>query len=109
MAYQEIRELLKLGIVRPIRRKRTRSYVLVDLRAKKLTREDLLDLAKIIKAKGYIRNEDAREIFRCSRQTAIRKLKELIKEGFLEQEGKKGRGVKYRPTPAFTKATETTH
>jgi len=109
LAYQEIRELLKLGILNPIRKKRTRSYMLVDLQAKKLIREDLLDLAKIIKGKGYITNEDARRIFGCSRPTAIRKLKELIKEGLLEQEGKKGRGVKYRPTSAFTKATEMTH
>ncbi|MCK4450723.1 MAG: winged helix-turn-helix transcriptional regulator, partial [Anaerolineae bacterium] len=97
LAYREIQEMSRMGIVARPSGRYSRTYFVVEPAASKPIPDDLTSILDILSARGYVTNKDLRQAWGISRATAWKRAKELVTEGFLRQEGEK-RGTRYYPT-----------
>jgi len=73
-----------------------RTYLVVEPSEPFPIPEDLQAIADTLSKKGYVANEDLRALWGVSRFVAWRRVKKLVEEGFLRQEGEKS-GTRYYP------------
>ncbi len=95
-ASKDIKDLIRKGIVR-LTKKGGRVYEVVGYK-KEISNSippEFRKVLPVLKTKGYIKNQDVREIFKISRIQAYRLLGKWVKMGFLQAEGK-GRSARYR-------------
>ena len=97
LAYREIQEIIGLGTVTRPSGRYGRTYSVVEPVTARPLPDELALILDTLSTQGYVTNQDLREAWRVSRTTAWRRVKELITEGFLRQEGEK-RSVRYYPT-----------
>lgn len=97
LAYREIQDMIRLGIVARPSGPYGRTYLVVEPSAVKLLPHDLTSILDALANQGYVTNQDLRRAWGVSRSVAWQRAKEMIKEGFLRQEGEK-RGTRYYPT-----------
>jgi len=95
-ASKDIRDLTHRGIVK-LERKGGRIYQLIDREKSsgmpKIPQE-FLQIKPLLSGKGYVRNEDVRQVLGVSRAQATRLLQDWVATGFLALLGK-GRGARY--------------
>ena len=97
LAYREIQEMIKVGIVTRSAGRYGRTYLIVEPSEPFPVPEDLQAIADTLSEKGCVANEDLRALWGVSRFVAWKRVKELVEEGFLRQEGEKS-GTRYYPT-----------
>ena len=97
LAYHEIQEMIRLGIVGRRSGQYSRTYLVVEPATAKPMPTDLPPILDILFTRGYVTNQDLREIWGVSRATAWKRVKEFVAGGFLRQEGDR-RGARYYPT-----------
>lgn len=97
LAYREIQEMIRLGIVARPSGRYSRTYFVVEPAEAGPLPDSLNSLLDVFSTQGYVTSQYLRETWRVSRSTAWRRVKELVAEGFLRQEGEK-RGTRYYPT-----------
>jgi len=97
LAYHEIQEMIRLGIVRRRSGQYSRTYLIVEPSAPSLLPQELAVIVDILYSKEYIVNRDLREAWNVSRVMAWKRARKLVEEGFLYQEGEKGQ-ARYCPT-----------
>ena len=97
LAYGEIQEMIRLGIVARPSGRYSRTYFVVEPVVAKPMPDDLTSILGILSTRGYVTNKDLRQAWGVSRATAWKRAKELVTEEFLRQEGEK-RGTRYYPT-----------
>jgi ATP-dependent DNA helicase RecG len=97
LAYREIQEMVRLGLVARPSGRYSRTYFVVGPTAVELISDGLRTILDILSARGYVTNRDLRQAWGVSHSTAWYRVKELINEGFLRQVGEK-RGTRYYPT-----------
>jgi len=97
LAYREIQEMIRLGLVARPSGRYSRTYFVAEPSASKPLPDDLTFILDMLSIQGYVTNKDLREAWEVSRATAWKRVKELVTEGFLRQEGEK-RGTRYYPT-----------
>jgi ATP-dependent DNA helicase RecG len=97
LAYREIQEMIRLGIVMRPAGRYGRTYSVVGPVAVEPIPGSLMAILDILSARGFATNRDLREAWGVSRSAAWGRVKELVDAGFLRQEGKK-RGARYYPT-----------
>jgi len=95
-ASRDIKDLIHKGIVQ-LEKKGGRVYKLVDV--EKLSgmpkpSKELLQIKRLLRQKGHVKNEDVRQILNISRAQATRLLQDWVASGFLTLLGK-GRGTRY--------------
>lgn len=95
-AYQDIKHLRQLAIVRPAA-PRARRYIVA---AEADLPEPLRALAPVLAEKGFLTNSDVTGHLVLSRSRALRLLRRLVAEGWLQQAGR-GRGTRYLPGARF--------
>lgn len=96
-AYQDIRHLRELGIALPAG-PRARRYLVAWPEAP--LPEPLRALAPLLEDKGFVTNGDVTGRLALSRSRALRLLRRLVAEGWLERAGR-GRGARYVPGARF--------
>jgi len=94
LAYREIQEMIRLGIVARPSGLYSRTYFVVKPAAPPPIPEELTAIADAFSSQGYVVNKDLRAAWGVSRFTAWKRVKKLVEEGFLRQEGQKG-GTRY--------------
>ena len=97
LAYHEIQEMIRLGIVGRRSGQYSRTYLIVEPSAPSLLPQELAVIVDILSSKEYIVNKDLREAWKVSRVMAWKRARKLVEEGFLYQEGEKGQ-ARYYPT-----------
>jgi len=97
LAYREIQEMIRLGIVGRRSGQYSRTYLIVEPSAPALLPQELVVIVDILSSKEYIVNRDLREAWNVSRVMAWKRARKLVEEGFLYQEGEKGQ-ARYYPT-----------
>lgn len=97
MAYREIQEMIRLGIVVRSSGRYSRKYFVTESPAPSPIPEDLKAIFSILSSQGYVTNKGLREIWGVSRFVAWKRMGKLVEEGFLKQTGKK-KGTRYYPT-----------
>ncbi len=97
LAYREIQEMIKVGIVARPSGRYSRTYFVVEPSAPPPIPEELTAIADVLSSRGYVVNKNLRAAWGVSRFTAWKRVKKLVEEGFLRQEGQKG-GTRYYPT-----------
>jgi len=97
LAYREIQEMIRLGIVARPSGRYSRTYFVVGPSVPLPIPEELMAIADALASQGYVTNQDLRAAWDVSRFTAWKRVKKLVEEGFLRQEGQKG-GTRYYPT-----------
>jgi ATP-dependent DNA helicase RecG len=100
-AYREIQELVAAGVVQPPAASGRGAVYRIspDLRnSVKWLERRIPKIRKALEAKGRLTNTAYRELFNVTRYTAVRELKRLVEEGFLELIGEK-RGAHYLSGP----------
>ena len=96
LAYREIQEMIRLGIVARPSGRYSRTYSVVKPSATEPLPDELSAILGVLRAQGYVTNQDLRKAWDVSRSTAWKLVQELVNEGYLRQEGKK-RGTRYHP------------
>jgi len=96
LAYREIQEMIRLGIVARPSGRYSRTYSVVKPSAAEPLPDELSAILDVIRAQGYVTNQDLRKAWGVSRSTAWQLVQELVNEGYLRQEGEK-RGTRYHP------------
>ena len=97
LAYREIQEMIRLGIVGRRSGQYSRTYLIVEPSAPAPLPRELAVIVDILSSKEYIVNRDLREAWNVSRVMAWKRARKLVEEGFLYQEGEKGQ-ARYYPT-----------
>lgn len=97
LAYREIQDMIRLGLVARPSGAYGRTYFVVEPSAVKPLPHDLTSIVDILSRQGYATNQDLRQAWGVSRSTAWQRVKEMVREGLLRQEGEK-RGTRYYPT-----------
>jgi len=97
LAYREIQEMIRMGIVARPSGRYSRTYFVVEPSAPLPIPEELTSIADILSSQGYVVNKDLRAAWGVSRFVAWKRAKKLVGEGFLRQEGEKS-GTRYYPT-----------
>jgi predicted transcriptional regulator len=97
LAYREIQDMIRLGIVARPSGPYGRTYFVVEPSAARPLPYDLTSILDILSTQGYVTNQDLREAWGVSRHVAWKQAKRLVEEGLLRQEGEK-RGTRYYPT-----------
>ena len=97
LAYHEIQEMIRLGIVGRRSGQYSRTYLIGEPSAPSLLPQELAVIVDILSSKEYIVNKDLREAWNVSRVMAWKRARKLVEEGFLYQEGEKGQ-ARYCPT-----------
>ena len=98
-AAKDIQDLRRKGIVRLIRPKGRIYEVLPEPQRPVEKPKELLLLEPILRTKGYLKNEDIRQVLGVSRLEARRIARKLVAMGWLEQRGQR-RGSHYILNPA---------
>jgi len=96
LAYREIQEMIRLGIVARPSGRYGRTYSVVEPSAAEPLPDEISAILDVLRAQGYVTNQDLRKAWGVSRSTAWKLVQELVNEGYLRQEGKK-RGTRYHP------------
>lgn len=102
-AYRQIQELVETGILQPAEAPgRGAVYrVASDLHeARAFLEARLPKLREHFRREPRLRNADYRRLFAVTRYTAVRELRQLVDDGFLQIEGER-RGAHYLPQPAL--------
>jgi ATP-dependent DNA helicase RecG len=96
-ANQDIRSLVRKGVAR-LMQPRGRVYEVVELtQPRKIeTPPEFLKVEPVLQAKGFLKNEDVRQVLKVSRAKAKQLLKHWTELGLLRPQGK-GRGTRYAP------------
>jgi len=97
LAYREIQEMIRLGIVTRSSGRYSRTYSVVEPSTAKPIPDDLTPILDILSTQGYVTNKDLREVWGVSRFVAWKQVSRLVEEGFLQQKGER-KGTKYYPT-----------
>ena len=97
LAYREIQGMIRMGIVARPSGRYGRTYLVVEPVVANLIPNDLTSIFDILSTQEYVTNKDLCEAWGIARATAWKRVKELVSEGFLRQEGEK-RGTRYYPT-----------
>jgi predicted HTH transcriptional regulator len=96
LAYREIQEMIRAGIVVAPERY-GRVYTIVEPGKEVPLPEDLQAILPTLREKGFVKNEDLREIWQVGRPAAWSRIRELMEAGYLRREGEK-RWTRYYPS-----------
>lgn len=94
-ASRDIKDLIRKGIAGS-QRKGGRVYEVLTRRRAAAPPAELEPLIEMLRARGFVRNADVRQVLGCNRRQALRKLKVWVDEGWLTQEGTR-KATKYLP------------
>jgi ATP-dependent DNA helicase RecG len=103
-AYQDIQEMVGLGVVLPAeaRGRGAIYHVSADLHeARAFLEARVPDLRDFFAHTAELKNADYRGLFRATRDAATRELRRLVQEGYLRMEGER-RGARYLPGPGMS-------
>ena len=104
-ASQDIKDLVRKGIAR-LTKPKGRVYEVIPKGAKAAIEKppELLALEPILRQKGFLKNEDIREVLGLSTSQARRLARRLVDLGFLTPQGEK-RGRRYVAGPRLIDAS----
>lgn len=91
LAYREIQEMVRLGIVARPSGRYSRTYSIVEASASPPIPSELIAITDMLSGQGYVVNKDLRAAWGVSRFVAWKRVKKLVEEGFLRREGETNR------------------
>ncbi|HSW29063.1 MAG TPA: ATP-binding protein [Longimicrobiales bacterium] len=107
-AYQDIQEMVRLGVVLPARgRGRGAVYRVAEEldEARSFIQARVPAVRAFLRRRTALKNADYRALFGVTRDAATRELKRLVQQGYLRMEGTR-RGSRYLPGPTLVPGEE---
>lgn len=93
-ASQDIKDLIRKGVVR-LEKKGGRVYMLsVESKKEMVVPEDYHSLIPLLTERKSLSNQDLRQVWKTDRQSALRRAKRLVQQGWLDARGQR-RGRRY--------------